>query len=232
MEVEWAARILSQLLIKEKCLKEKYVFNLLKKFGDVNHIVQHANEQLESLGFIINNELINGEEYFIIGCEKLTIPRKSSQADTSPESVSLNIKEEHLFNSLFKTNEISLYYLIIDYIVSNNRYLRVDGGEVTYESLCLELNIKNANVQKAILNKLLAHNWLRKEQGELALGLRFFTDLIKYFPLTNLDKCSLCNNAVIVESRQCTNCLSIYHIHCFNALANKLALCFICKNSL
>lgn len=27
----------------------------------------------------------------------------------------------------------------------------------------------------------------------------FVKDLIKYFPLTNLDKCSLCNNAVIVE---------------------------------
>ncbi|GAW81575.1 hypothetical protein, conserved [Plasmodium gonderi] len=230
MENDWAARILSQLLIKEKCLKEKYVFSLLKKFGDVNQIIQHANEQLESLGFIVNNELINGEEYFIISCEKLAIPRKDENMNESLNS--LNIKDEYLFNSLFKKNEISLYYLIIDYIISNNKYLSMDSGDITYETLCLKMNIKNVNTQKSILDKLLFHNWLQKEQGELSLGMRFFTDLIKYFSLTNLDKCSLCNNAIIVENRRCTNCLSVYHIHCFKALANKLALCFICKNSL
>ncbi|SCP04822.1 conserved Plasmodium protein, unknown function [Plasmodium ovale] len=228
MEIEWAAKILSQLLIKEKCLKEKYVFDLLKNFGDVNQIIQHLNEKLGVLGFVVNNELINGEEYLILNCEKLKRPGNKSKNDNSLA----NLKDEHLFNSKFKKNEISLYYLIIDYIINNNENLKIDDGEITYESLCLKLNIKSTNAQESILDKLIVHNWLKREGGHVALGIRFFTDLIKLFPLSNLDKCSLCNNAIIVENRQCTNCLSSYHIHCFNALAKKLALCFICKNSL
>ncbi|SCO92928.1 conserved Plasmodium protein, unknown function [Plasmodium malariae] len=227
MDTEWASKILSQLLIKEKCLKEKYVYNLLNKFGDVNQIIQHMNEKLEVLGFIVNNELIKGEEYLILNCGKLKRPENNTSVD-----VAFNIKEEYLFNSHFKKNEISLYYLIIDYIVNNNKYLKIDCDETSYESLCLKLNIKNTNVQKSILDKLIAYNWLKFEDGQLAPGLRFFTDLIKFFPLNNLDKCSLCNNSIIVKNMQCTNCLSVYHIHCFNALAKKLELCFICKNSL
>ncbi|KAI4837050.1 hypothetical protein MKS88_003517 [Plasmodium brasilianum] len=220
MDTEWASKILSQLLIKEKCLKEKYVYNLLNKFGDVNQIIQHMNEKLEVLGFIVNNELIKGEEYLILNCGKLKRPENNTSVD-----VAFNIKEEYLFNSHFKKNEISLYYLIIDYIVNNNKYLKIDCDETSYESLCLKLNIKNTNVQKSIrknlkeekmkkkkkkerkkkkkkrkkkekkrtkqgknfkrkqknsnsymsLDKLIAYNWLKFEDGQLAPGLRFFT---------------------------------------------------------
>ncbi|CRG94041.1 conserved Plasmodium protein, unknown function [Plasmodium gallinaceum] len=228
MEVEWASKILAQLLIKEKCLKEKCVINLMKKFGDVNQIIQHMNEKLEVLGFIVNNELINGEEYLILNCEKLKNP-----GDNSSEKNSINVKDEYLFNSKFKKIEISLYYLIIDYIINNNKNLKIDNGEITYESLCLKLNIKNANIQKSILDKLIFHNWLKNiDEGKLALGIRFYTDLVKFFPLNNLEKCSLCNNAIIVENSKCINCFSVYHLHCFNALASNLSLCFICKNTL
>ncbi|SBS86632.1 conserved Plasmodium protein, unknown function [Plasmodium malariae] len=189
MDTEWASKILSHNIyattyylpvcfsgISENfrfwkcCLKEKYVYNLLNKFGDVNQIIQHMNEKLEVLGFIVNNELIKGEEYLILNCGKLKRPENNTSVD-----VAFNIKEEYLFNSHFKKNEISLYYLIIDYIVNNNKYLKIDCDETSYESLCLKLNIKNTNVQKSILDKLIAYNWLKFEDGQLAPGLRFFT---------------------------------------------------------
>ncbi|VWU49725.1 conserved protein, unknown function [Hepatocystis sp. ex Piliocolobus tephrosceles] len=228
MEVNWGSKFLCQLLLKEKCMKEKYVYNLLKNFGDINQIIQHANDQLATLGFIINNELIQGEEYLILNCENF----RCLDIDLKEENYLSKIKDEHLFNSNFKKNEISLYILIIDYIIENNENLKIYNDDISYESLCLQLNIKNTNFQKAILNKLIAYNWLEKKDGYLALGYRFYTDLIRYFTLGNLDKCSLCNTEIIVEVKQCTNCSSSYHVHCFNQLAKKLALCFTCKNSL
>ncbi|CDO66462.1 conserved Plasmodium protein, unknown function [Plasmodium reichenowi] len=230
MEVEWASKILSQLLIKEKCLKEKDVYALMGKFGDVNKIIHHMNEKLEPLGFIVNNELIKGEEYIILNSERMRNP--SNKDSTRENEPFVNVKEEYLFNSKLKKNEISLYYLIIEYIISNNKNLKIDIGDTTYKSLCVQLNIKNAHTQKNILDKLIFYNWIEKKSGELTLGIRFFTDLIKFFPLDNLDKCSLCNNAIIVENKRCSHCLSVYHPHCFNHLAEKLSLCFVCKNAL
>lgn len=195
MEIEWASKILTQLLIQEKCLKEKYASDLLKRFGDINRIIHYMNEKLETLGFVVNNELINGEEYLILNCEKHKIPGHRS----NDNGLELNIKEEYLFNSKLKKNEISLYYLIIDYILNNNKNLKINDTEISYESLCIQLNIKNANTQKSIMDKLIVNNWLKNVNGYLSLGIRFFTDLIKYFPLNNLEKCSLCNNAIIVE---------------------------------
>ncbi|KYN97438.1 hypothetical protein PGSY75_1368300, partial [Plasmodium gaboni] len=212
------------------CIKEKDVYTLMGKFGDINKIIHHMNEKLEPLGFIVNNELIKGEEYIILNSERMRNPsNKSVNKENEPF---VNVKEEYIFNSKFKKNEISLYYLIIEYIISNNKYLKIDIGDTTYQSLCSQLNIKNAHTQKNILDKLIFYKWIEKESGELKLGIRFFTDLIKFFPLNNLDKCSLCNNAIIVEDKRCSNCLSVYHPHCFNNLAEKLSLCFVCKNAL
>ncbi|CAD2109060.1 conserved Plasmodium protein, unknown function [Plasmodium vinckei] len=226
LEIEWAAKLLTQLLVHEKCMKEKYAAELFKRFGDINQIIHYMNDHLDPLGFIVNNELINGEEYLILNCEKHKIPEYQWN-DTELE---LNLKEEHLFNSKLKKNEISLYYLIIDYIVNNNENLKINDTEMSYESLCLQLNIRNANTQKSIMDRLIVNDWLKNENGYLSLGTRFFTDLIKYFPLNKLEKCSLCNKAIIVENIQCKNCMALYHAHCFNGLANKLSLCYICKS--
>ncbi|ETW27672.1 hypothetical protein PFUGPA_02632 [Plasmodium falciparum Palo Alto/Uganda] len=118
------------------------------KFGDVNKIIHHMNEKLEPLGFIVNNELIKGEEYIILNSERMRNP--SNKDSTRENEPFVNVKEEYLFNSKLKKNEISLYYLIIEYIISNNKNLKIDIGDTTYKSLCVQLNIKNAHTQKNI----------------------------------------------------------------------------------
>ena len=204
-----------------------------RRINNLARFIHSINDKLD----VLNLKLVKtfDEE----SPKKLSYLVLANKKDSSDEPSKLTMK------SMVTFSQVELSYLKI--LIKN--IMECDAKEITQTCALnrisdLPSSMKKLSQQEAerVLEKFKEHRWLRyadhPDKPNIRLGTRLIVEMTQYLKEVFSDivyDCRLCNNLVI-QSVQCQNCQTNYHLYCVNAEiqknAEKLMPCKECNETL